>query len=424
MLTWAILVAALAQSPAQQASKLVDIGVELSNRGRFQEAGDKFVQALALDPNLAEAHYLLGLVRQHDGRFEAALQSFLAALKINPRYGAAQVRLCELDTAAARTRETGYDHALASCRRAAALVPRDPEPHFHIGWNLTQMGDHSAAIHEYQATLKLDPKFPRVQYELARTYSDMNDVDRAIPLLKKVVAAEAANSNAKFLLGSAYVKSGDCGAALPWLQTGSENAQKYYLLARCFQKMNRMEEAATAMARVKEFRQGADARMQAKYLAAHAHQKAQAGDLEEAIAGYKAALDLVPDPTIRIDLAVALLKKGESEEVLRLLEGDTGPLARYQTALALTKLSRTEEARTTLDGLVRASPRFVEAWYHFGVVLIALGRNEEAEQAFRTAVQLRPDESAMRVAWAEALEKLGRRDEAAEQRKLTARPPK
>ena len=48
--------AALAQSPAQQASKLVDIGVELSNRGRFHEAADKFVQALALDPDLAEAH--------------------------------------------------------------------------------------------------------------------------------------------------------------------------------------------------------------------------------------------------------------------------------------------------------------------------------------------------------------------------------
>ena len=424
MLTWAVLVAALLQSPAQRASALVDAGVELSNRGRFHEAGDKFVQALALDPNLAEAHYLLGLVRQQDGRFDAALQSFRSALRISPRYREAQARVCELDTTAARTRETGYDQALASCRRAVQLAPNDPEPHFHIGWNLTQLGSHAAAIREYQAVLKLDPKFPRVRYELARTYVDTNDSDRAIPLLKEVIATEPGNTNARFLLGAAFAKKGDCEAALSWLQTGTESAQKHYLLAACFRKMNRMEDAATAMAKVKEFRQGADARMQAKYLAALAHHKAQSGDMEEAIAGYRAALDLVADPTIRIDLAVALLKKGEAEEVLRLLDGETGPLGRYQVALALTKLGRMEEARATLDLVLRDTPRFVEAWYQLGVALVALGRYGEAERALRTAVQLRPDEAAMRIVWAEVLEKLGKGNEATEQRRIGAKLPR
>ena len=114
----------------------------------------------------------------------------------------------------------------------------------------------------------------------------------------------------------------------------------------------------------------------------------------------------------------------EPQEVPRLLEGETGPLARYQMALALTKLGRTGEARATLDLLVRAAPRFVEAWYQFGVVLIALGRNEEADRALGTTMQLRPDEPAMRIVWAEVLEKLGGRDEAAEQRRIAGRPPK
>ena len=59
-----LLAAALLQSPAQQASALVDAGVQLANLGRFNEAADKFVQALALDSSLSEAHYLLGLCRQ------------------------------------------------------------------------------------------------------------------------------------------------------------------------------------------------------------------------------------------------------------------------------------------------------------------------------------------------------------------------
>jgi tetratricopeptide (TPR) repeat protein len=124
---------AMLQSHAQQASALLNAGVELAHQGRFNEAGDKIVQALALDPNLAEAHYLLGLVRHQDGRTEVALQAFRAALKINPRYADAQVRVCELETVFARANETGYYRALVSCRRAIQLDLRDPEPHFHSG---------------------------------------------------------------------------------------------------------------------------------------------------------------------------------------------------------------------------------------------------------------------------------------------------
>jgi len=418
-----ILIAALFQSPPERASALVDAGVELSNRGRFQESAEKFVQALALDPNLAEAHYLLGLVRQQDGRAEAALQSFRAALKINPRYAAAQTRVCELDTTMARARETGYDKAVASCRRAIQLAPNDPEPHFHSGWTQAKLGNHAAAVQEYQTVLRLDAKFARVRFELAMAHIDAQEWDRAIPLLKEVAAAEPANTNARFQLGSVLVKKGDCAAAIPWLESATESAQKHYLLAGCFRQMNRTAEAAAAMAKVKELRQNSDARMQAKYLAAIAHQKAQAGDLEESIQGYRAALALGPDPQLAIDLAVALLKKGDAQEVVSLLGSESDPLARYQVALAYSKLGRIEEARSALELVVREKPGFVEAWYQLGVNWLALGNNSEAERALRTAARLRPDESAIRLAWAEALEKLGKVQEAREQRRLAGKVP-
>ena len=419
-----LLAAALLQSPAQRASAFLDAGIELSNRGRFQEAAEKFVQALALDPGLAEAHYLLGLVRQQDGRADAALQSFRAALKINPRYAPSQARVCELETGIARSRETGYDKALISCRRAIQLDHNDPEPHFHAGWLQATVGNHAAAIQEYKTVLRLDPKFARVRFELAMTYIDSQNPENGIPLLEQVVAAEPANTNARFQLGSALVKKGDCERAVPLLETATESAQKHYLLAGCFKKMNREVDAASALAKVKELRQGADARMQAKHLAAVAHGKAQAGELDGAIASYRAALDLVKDPTIAIDLAVALLKKGEAKEVVRLLGTETSPLARYQIALAYSKLGQSAEARSALHLAVRESPRFVEAWYQLGVSSLAAGQREDAERALRTAIQLRPDESAIRLAWAEALEGLGKVQEAREQRQLATKLPK
>ena len=401
-----------------QASAILDAGVELSHRGRFPEAAAKFVEALALDPGLFEAHYLLGLVRQQDGRAEAALASFRTALRLNPRYAQAQARVCELETGFARTRETGYDQALATCRRAITLDPAGPESHYHAGWTQAKLGALPAAIAEYQTALRLDPKLPGVRFDLAMAYADSQDFGHSTPLLKDVVAAEPANTNARFQLGSALAKQGDCTGAVPYLESATEAAQKYYLLASCYKKLNRESEATAAFAKVKELREGADARMQAKYLGALAHQKAEAGKLDEAIADYRAALKLSDDSSLLIDLAVALLKKGDAAEVVSLLGRATGPLAHYQVALAHIKLNQPGAARTALEQALAARPSFVEARYQLGITQLALGNPADAERELAGAVQARPDEPAFRAAWAQALDMLGRSAEARVQRRL------
>lgn len=389
----------LFQSPAQRAAKLVDAGVEFSHRGQFPEAAARFVEALAADPTHSEAHYLLGLIRQQDGRAGAAMESFRAALKFNPRFAPAQARVCELETQAARARESGYEAALAACRRAMTLDPADPEPHAHAGWLLGQQGNHAGAIAGFRAALRLNPTLPGVKTELAMAYVDSRAFAQAIPLLREVIAAEPRNTKAKFQLGAALAKQDNCAAAVPFLEAAPEGAQKSYLLATCYKKAGREAEAAAELAKVKAARASSEARMQAKYRAAAAHQKAEAGKLDEAIVDYRAALALVPDDaTLRIDLAVALLKKGEAESVLALLGSETAPLARYQAAIALSRLGRHNESRETLRAVLAANPRFVEAHYQLGVTLAALGDTAGAEAAFAQAVALRPDDPSLRSA--------------------------
>jgi len=424
VLYFVALLAGFLQAPSAQAPALVEAGIELSHQGRFNEAAEKFVRALAMDPKLAEAHYLLGLVRQTQGRAAAALQSFRSALDANPRYAEAQARVCELLTVFARAKDSGYDEARDSCRAASALDANDPEPHFHAGWNEAKLGNLAAAIQEYETVLRLNPKFPKVKFELSMAYLDTRETDRAIALLRDVLAAEPGNGAASFQLGAALAKKDDCEGAVPLLEAGAEVPQKYYVLAGCLKKIGREAEAAAAMARVKDLRTGADARMQAKYRAAVAHQKAQAGDLDGAIKEYRAALALVRDSSIAVDLAVALLKKGDAEEVVRLLGGEPDSLARYQLALAYSKLRRFQDARAILEIVLQSRPEFVEAWYQLGINSLAAGDPREAENSLRRAVELRPDEPAIRLAWADSLEKLGKRKEAGEQRTLAGRFPK
>lgn len=399
----AVLLVLLLQSPAQRASQLVDAGVEFSHRGQFSEAAARFVEALSIDPSNAEAHYLLGLIRQQDGRAPAAMESFRAALKFNPRFAPAQARICELQTTAARARESGYDAALAACRRAALLDAADAEPHFHTGWLLGKQGNHAGAVAAFRTALRLNPKLPGAKTELAMAHVDARNFTQAISLLREVVAAEPGNAKAKFQLGSALAKQEDCEAGVPYLEAAPESAQKFYLLATCYKKLGREAESAAEFAKVKAAREGAEASMQARYRAAVAHQKAESGHLDEAIAEYRAALALAPaDATLRIDLAVSLLRKGDAAAVLELLASDTSPLATYQTALALSRLNRHGEARQMLERALAANPRFVEAHYQLGVTLAVLGEGAAAEAALSRAVALRPDDPALRQALAAA----------------------
>ncbi len=410
----------LFQGPAQRASELVDAGVDLSNRSRFAEAAEKFAQALALDPSLAEAHYLLGLIRQQGGRQEQALQSFRAALKFHPQYGQAQARVCEIEAGRALSLETGYEGALAACRHATLLAPQDAEPHFHLGSIEAKLRRHSAAARSFANVFRLDPKYPNAKYELAVSSIEAGNAARGAPLLRELVAVQPGHGSAQFQLGSALVKAGDCAGAVPHLEAAAEVPQKYYLLSGCYKKLNRAGDAEKAMARVKGLREGADARMQAKFRAAVARQNADAGKLDDAIANYRAAYALTREPSLAIDLAVVLLRKGDAEEVLRLLQGASDPLARYQVALAHAVRGRQREARALLEDVVKAQPRFAEAWYQLGVSALALGDASGAEGAFRQAVELRPDDPAMRLGWAEALAKSGREQDARTQRGVAA----
>jgi tetratricopeptide (TPR) repeat protein len=416
---WTILLLAFAQGPAaQQASALVDASVAFANRGEFREAAERLVQALALDPNQGEAHYLLGLVRQSEGRREAARESFARAVKLAPRNGAAQARLCELDTEFAMAPESGYEAAMGVCRRAAQLEPGDGEVRYHLGRSQAKRGEQAAAIASFQTALRLDPKLAGARFALGLAYLDSQNLTAAIPMFEQVVKAEPANGNAHFQLGAALAKQGDCGRALPHLEAATTSAQKHYVLAGCLVKLNRPEEAARERERVRELRAGDEARKQGRFRAALAQKMAAAGELDGAETEYRAALEMAPDLTLKIDLAVVLLRKGKAAEVGAVLGGEADPLARYQVALAEAKLGRVGAARGILEEVLRGRPGFAEAWYQLGVWLLEEGEVVGAERALGTAVGLRPDEPAMRLAWAAALERAGRGKEGAAQRRL------
>lgn len=96
----------------------------------------------------------------------------------------------------------------------------------------------------------------------------------------------------------------------------------------------------------------------------------------------------------------------------------------YAKANTLDKLGRQEEAIEAYRSALEIKKAFPDAWYCLGNCLAEVGRDEDALTAFTNALHIEPDFNAARENKAEILLKLGRQEEAKETLEYEPKPGK
>jgi Tfp pilus assembly protein PilF len=94
-------------------------GVTLARMNRTAEAQTHIEAALKADPNMAEAHDVLGGLMEKQGRFEAAVAEYREAVRIRPDLGGAHF---DLGRVLAKT------HDLAGAAEEFRKAATDPNP--------------------------------------------------------------------------------------------------------------------------------------------------------------------------------------------------------------------------------------------------------------------------------------------------------
>lgn len=145
---------------------------------------------------------------------------------------------------------------------------------------------------------------------------------------------------------------------------------------------------------------------------------ADAGNIGEAVAGFRRALELVPgNALILVNYGTLLRKVGRLEEALVAFRqaAEAAPnLGKAWIELGLTalQLDKRQQAQSALARAVGLQPDSALAWHALGNAQRAQGEIEAAASAFRRAVSLKSDYA---TAWANlgaVLRLLGRADEA------------
>jgi len=119
----------------------VEIARAAEAEGRTADARKALRRATRRDPRNVEAWLLLGVVRQRHSQFRRALRAFRRAVALQPDLGDAHNRLGVLLAARGKDVE-GYHHL----RKASELMPHDSSPWLHLAQVCLRLGWRDDAL--------------------------------------------------------------------------------------------------------------------------------------------------------------------------------------------------------------------------------------------------------------------------------------
>ena len=188
------------------ASAYTDLGLVLVGGGPPREARSKAIaaarNALALDPNLIEAHVRLGDALQKDWQWKEAEPEFRRAVQLAPNSAVANAMLARYLVCRGR-----FDEAIAAAEKARSLDPLAVRAE-HLGWILFMSRRYKEAIRAIEDVLATRPDDATALWELGFARLFAGQPGPAIEALER--AADITNRGAAVLgvLVQAYAAAG------------------------------------------------------------------------------------------------------------------------------------------------------------------------------------------------------------------------
>jgi tetratricopeptide (TPR) repeat protein len=246
---------------------------------------------------------------------------------------------------------------------------------------------------------------------LANLHLKKGEEDAAIPLLKQAAKNAPKAAEPRFLLGSAYNRSGRYEEALTELQTalelGGDASEVYYHLARTYGALGRPDDRRKALARfaelTKKTKRETDEQRRALRLMEQARNLVNSGDLHGAMARMEEARELRPEDdqvlfrlaSLSFDLKRYDAARNYAQEAISLAPSQW--VYHYLLGLVEKSVSRFDHARNSLELAVQLNPSAAEAHNSLGDVALRLNDPQRAVASFQRAAELEPNETAYQL---------------------------
>jgi len=162
---------ATSEGDRSRAQTLVESGREFYRTDQDEKAVEVFEEATRLDPELAEAHFRLGLAYDAVGKEDEA--------------------------------EEAYKKSVEKYKKQFQSNDKDAEGHYNLGQAYAGLHLYSEAIREYRQATKLKPDDSDIYYDLGVALSRLANYDEAVAAFSKSLEIDAENYRAEDALEEA-----------------------------------------------------------------------------------------------------------------------------------------------------------------------------------------------------------------------------
>jgi tetratricopeptide (TPR) repeat protein len=413
---------ALADPPVSDAAaQLSKLYWDTGQIAQAQTWTQKAVTQMPWDGSL---HYRLGRIYQQNKQNELAKQEFAESMQRKTADSESVAKLMECSRAlASRDAETalrirgeflnhpnldpdllvalGTTFAEAGAPAQAVelyqtAAQRDPQffqAQFNFGLAELNLGQPANAISPLQASLHLWPQSKEANAALGLAYVMQGKFTDSVLPLEAARSADPADTRTTGLLSLAYYRTGAAAKAVPLLretiQSAGEDPKFYFLLIECLNATEQQAEALTvADQALTKFPTLARAWM------GKAQQLARLGKYHEAGPLFAKAAELAPNqPEPLLGLGEAEQKDGNYEAALQhyqqAMSQNGGPTAVLGAARSLVFLRRLPEARTMLEQSLHNFEENSQLHYELSRVYARLGEKELAAEQTKITQRLK-----------------------------------
>jgi tetratricopeptide (TPR) repeat protein len=200
-----------------------DLGFVENALGKTDDSIVAYRKSVSAKPDVFESNLNLGL-QLAKADLPDAEQFLRAATELKPTSHVAEGKARAWLSLAHVLKATKPDEAVAAYRQAAALQPKDPEPHLAAGLLLEKQNQFSDAEAEYKQALALDPASSDAITGLANIYMRGRRFPEAATELRKLVAANPELVAAHVQLGRVLAADSKPDDAIAELETAAKLA--------------------------------------------------------------------------------------------------------------------------------------------------------------------------------------------------------
>jgi tetratricopeptide (TPR) repeat protein len=174
-----------------QSAKLSSQGIKLLDTSKYEEAIEKFTEAISEDQSNPVSYYYRGVALEKNGNIDKALEDYQKAIELKPDF------ILPISSAGKiYAKQRDFEKAIDFYKKAVELGDQDATTHYNYGVCLMNLGNNAKARAVLEKLLILDENYSDAYYQLGIIYIGLGEVSKAKEFLQKFIDMDPENKNA------------------------------------------------------------------------------------------------------------------------------------------------------------------------------------------------------------------------------------